>query len=185
MRDQATIFETKPASQTKTQDIAPFKSMLEKHDLELVRDTAQIMQINLGFLCNQTCRHCHLNAGPGRKENMGAQTLKEVVAYAQRSRFEAIDITGGASELHPLLTDLVQQISPLTARIMLRSNLSALKENMESEFVVNHIAKTTALARRIGFSGTPLFIIEGKVLPGYVPLEELEKLISDIRKSRM
>ena len=64
-------------------------------------------------------------------------------------------------------------------------NISALKENMESEFVVNHIAKTTALARRIGFSGTPLFIIEGKVLPGYVPLEELEKLISDIRKSRM
>ena len=55
---------------------------------------------------------------------------------------------------------------------------------MESEFVVNHIAKTTALARRIGFSD-PLFIIEGKVLPGYVPLEELEKLISDIRKSRM
>lgn len=64
-------------------------------------------------------------------------------------------------------------------------NISVLKENMESEFVVNHIAKTTALARRIGFSGTPLFIIEGKVLPGYVPLEELEKLISDIRKSRM
>ena len=64
-------------------------------------------------------------------------------------------------------------------------NISVLKENMESEFVVNHIAKTTALARGIGFSGTPLFIIEGKVLPGYVPLEELEKLISDIRKSRM
>ena len=61
-------------------------------------------------------------------------------------------------------------------------NISALKENMESEFVVNHIAKTTALARRIGFSGTPLFIIEGKVLPGYVPLEELEKLISDIKQ---
>ena len=64
-------------------------------------------------------------------------------------------------------------------------NISVLKENMESEFVVNHIAKTTALARRIGFSGTPLFIIEGRFLPGYVPLEELEKLISDIRKSRM
>jgi radical SAM/Cys-rich protein len=88
------------------------------------------LQINLGFLCNQTCRHCHLNAGPGRKENMDAQTLKEVVAYAQRSRFEAIDITGGAPELNPLLTDLVQQIAPLSPRIMLRSNLSALKENM-------------------------------------------------------
>ena len=64
-------------------------------------------------------------------------------------------------------------------------NISSLKENMESEFVINHIAKSTALARRIGFSGTPLFIIEGKFLPGYVPLAELEKLISDIRKSRM
>ena len=56
---------------------------------------------------------------------------------------------------------------------------------MEGEFVVNHIAKSTALARRIGFSGTPLFIIEGKFFPGFVPLEELELIISDIRESRM
>jgi radical SAM/Cys-rich protein len=130
MPDQVTISETKTASQSRKPDIAPFKSMLAKHDLELDRNTTQTLQINLGFLCNQTCRHCHLNAGPGRKENMDAQTLKEVVAYAQRSRFEAIDITGGAPELNPLLTDLVQQIAPLSPRIMLRSNLSALKENM-------------------------------------------------------
>jgi radical SAM/Cys-rich protein len=130
MPDQATISEKKMASQIRKLDIAPFKSTLAKHDLELDRNTTQTLQINLGFLCNQTCRHCHLNAGPGRKENMDAQTLKEVVAYAQRSRFEAIDITGGAPELNPLLTDLVQQIAPLSPRIMLRSNLSALKENM-------------------------------------------------------
>ena len=67
----------------------------------------------------------------------------------------------------------------------LKIDISSLKENMESEFVINHIAKSTALARRIGFSGTPLFVIEGKFLPGFVPLEELEKIISDIRKSRM
>ena len=120
----------KPASQATIQDIAPFKSTLTKHDLELVRYTTQTLQINLGFLCNQTCRHCHLKAGPGRKENMDAQTLKEVVAYAQRSRFGAIDITGGAPELNPLLADLVRQIAPLAPRIMLRSNLSALKKNM-------------------------------------------------------
>ena len=130
MPDQTTISEIKTASQARGLDIAPFKSTLAKHDLELVRNTTQTLQINLGFLCNQTCRHCHLNAAPGRKENMDAQTLKEVLAYAQRSRFEAIDITGGAPELNPLLTDLVQQIAPLTPRIMLRSNLSALKENM-------------------------------------------------------
>jgi len=130
MPDQAIISEMKPASQTRTLDIAPFKSTLAKHDLELVRNTTQTLQINLGFLCNQTCRHCHLNAGPVRKENMDAQTLKAVVAYAQRSRFEAIDITGGAPELNPLLTDLVEKIAPLTPRIMLRSNLSALNQNM-------------------------------------------------------
>ena len=130
MPDQATISEMKPASQTTILDIAPFKSMLAKHNLELVRDTTRTLQINLGFLCNQTCRHCHLNAGPGRTENMDAHTLKAVVAYAQRNRFEAIDITGGAPELNPLLTDLVDKIAPLTPRIMLRSNLSALNQNM-------------------------------------------------------
>jgi radical SAM/Cys-rich protein len=129
MPDQANISEMKASSNAKASDIAPFKSMLAKHDLKLVRQTTATLQINMGFLCNQTCRHCHLNAGPGRKENMDAQTLKEVVAYAQRGRFAVIDITGGAPELNPLLPDLIQQVAPLTPRIMLRSNLSALKQN--------------------------------------------------------
>ena len=109
----------------------PFKSMLAQHHLELVRDPAHTLQINLGFLCNQTCRHCHLDAGPGRKENMDADTLEEVVAYARRSRFEVIDITGGAPELNPHLVDLIRNVSPLTPKIMLRSNLSALQSNMQ------------------------------------------------------
>ena len=67
----------------------------------------------------------------------------------------------------------------------LKIDISSLKKDMESEFVINHIAKSNALARRIGFSGTPLFIIEGKFFPGFVPLEELELIISDIRESRM
>ena len=67
----------------------------------------------------------------------------------------------------------------------LQIDIPSLKKNMESEFVINHIAKSTALARRIGFSGTPLFIIEGKFFPGFLPLEELELIISDIRESRM
>ena len=67
----------------------------------------------------------------------------------------------------------------------LQIDIPSLKKNMESEFVINHIAKSTALARRIGFSGTPLFIIEDKFFPGFLPLEELELIISDIRESRM
>jgi radical SAM/Cys-rich protein len=131
MPDQTNISDLKASSPAKAPDIVPFKSMLVRHDLRLVRDTTRILQINMGYLCNQTCRHCHLSAGPNRKDNMDAQTLKDVVAYARRSRFEVVDITGGAPELNPLLTDLVQQLAPLAQRIMLRSNLSALKQNWD------------------------------------------------------
>jgi radical SAM/Cys-rich protein len=130
MPEQAKITEMQKSPQARTSDIAPFKSMLAQHDLKLVRQNTATLQINMGFLCNQTCRHCHLNAGPGRTENMDARTLKAVVDYAQRCRFETIDITGGAPELNPLLPDLIQQISPLTPRSMLRSNLSALNQQM-------------------------------------------------------
>ncbi len=130
MTVQATIPNLKPPSEEKTLEIVPFKSTLAKHDLKLVRNPAHTLQINLGFLCNQTCLHCHLNAGPARKENMGSDTVNEVVAYAQRCHFDTIDITGGAPELNPHLLDLIKKISPLAPRIMLRSNLSALKDQM-------------------------------------------------------
>jgi radical SAM/Cys-rich protein len=130
MDSQAAIAKPTPLAGQKTTEVMPFKSMLTQHRLELVRKPAQTLQINLGFLCNQTCQHCHLNAGPGRKENMDADTLEEVVAYARRNHFEAIDITGGAPELNPHLVELIGKVSALTPRIMLRSNLSALQANM-------------------------------------------------------
>jgi radical SAM/Cys-rich protein len=115
----------------RTREVLPFTSTLSRHNLKLVRNQTHTLQINLGFLCNQTCQHCHLNAGPGRKENMDLDTINEVVAYAERSHFETIDITGGAPELNPNLCDLVEKISPYAARIMLRSNLTALKEKKD------------------------------------------------------
>ncbi len=127
---QETISKPKQALEEKAAEIVPFKSTLAKHDLKLVRNPTHTLQINLGFLCNQTCQHCHLNAGPARKENMGSDTVNEVVAYAQRCHFDTIDITGGAPELNPHLLDLIKKISPLAPRIMLRSNLSALKDQM-------------------------------------------------------
>lgn len=130
MPEQTNMTEMKTSSQAKATEIKPFKSALAKYGLKLSRQTTRTLQINMGLLCNQTCRHCHLSAGPKRKENMDAQTLKEVVAYAQRSRFETIDITGGAPELNPLLPELIQQIAAHTPRIMLRSNLSALNQHM-------------------------------------------------------
>ena len=130
MRYKKTIATPERVLEEQTPQFAPFKSTLFRHNIKLVRNLTHTLQINLGYLCNQTCRHCHLDAGPGRKENMDAGTLAEVVAYARRSHFEIIDITGGAPELNPQLVNLIEKVSPLAPRIMLRSNLSALKAKM-------------------------------------------------------
>lgn len=108
--------------------IEPFRLTLSKHGLTLEKDRTTTLQINVGLLCNQACRHCHLNAGPNRKEIMGPKTVDEVASYAKRSRFEAIDVTGGAPELNPNFVTLIERLSPLTPRLMIRSNLSALTE---------------------------------------------------------
>jgi sulfatase maturation enzyme AslB (radical SAM superfamily) len=59
----------------------PFQLTLSSHGLKLTREKTQTLQINVGLLCNQNCQHCHLNAGPWKKENMESDTLNEVVAY--------------------------------------------------------------------------------------------------------
>lgn len=107
----------------------PFKQTLSKNGLELNRARTITLQINVGLLCNQTCRHCHLNAGPDRKENMRLDTINEVISYARRSHFETVDITGGAPELNPNLDYLIDSLAAFTKKIMLRSNLSALFSN--------------------------------------------------------
>ena len=82
-----------------TNQVNPFLRTLSQHGLVLERGETKTLQINVGFLCNQLCRHCHLSAGPGRKENMTLETAEEVVSYISRSRFDTVDITGGAPEL--------------------------------------------------------------------------------------
>ena len=108
--------------------IAPFCEILSRQGLRLERRETTTLQVNVGLVCNQQCRHCHLAAGPGRKENMSAETAGDVIAYAKRGRFEIIDITGGAPELNPNTAVLVDQLTPLTSKLMFRSNLSALND---------------------------------------------------------
>jgi len=108
--------------------IEPFRQTLAKHGLTLERAQTTTLQVNMGLLCNQTCLHCHLNASPGRKENMNSKTLDQVVDYAGRSSFEVIDITGGAPELNHNIVNLIEKLSYLVPRIMIRSNLSALND---------------------------------------------------------
>jgi radical SAM/Cys-rich protein len=108
--------------------VEPFAQLISKRSLQLVRSKTTTIQINVGFLCNQECRHCHLVAGPDRKEAMNAETVEEVAAYARRCKFETADITGGAPELNPNLVRLIEGLSPAVSRVMVRSNLTALND---------------------------------------------------------
>ncbi len=60
-------------------DVPSFSHTLTQHEVKLVRETTTTLQLNTGLLCNQICRHCHLNAGPNRKEIMGPETIEHVV----------------------------------------------------------------------------------------------------------
>lgn len=111
---------------TQTGVVEPLHQTLERHGLQLHRAHTHTLQVNVGLLCDLACRHCHLEAGPGRPEVMSRATMDEVIAFASRRSFQCIDITGGAPELVPDLGYFIEQLAPLTPRLLLRSNLTAL-----------------------------------------------------------
>ncbi len=106
--------------------LVSFAHKLQEHGLGLTRGQTTVLQVNLGRLCNQACRHCHLEAGPGCREVMGLKTARQVAAYARRGCFGCVDITGGAPELNPHLAELLELVRPFAQRVMLRCNLTAL-----------------------------------------------------------
>jgi radical SAM/Cys-rich protein len=99
---------------------------LQKRGIELRRAASTALQINVGFKCNLACRHCHVEAGPSRREMMDERTIEAVIACAGRLLFQTIDITGGAPELLPGIRNLVAGLAPLAPKLMVRTNLVAL-----------------------------------------------------------
>ena len=117
------------------QSLEPFDRTLIRNNLVLSREETTALQINTGFLCNLTCRHCHLEAGPGREEIMTKETARQIIAFAAKNHFISIDITGGAPELNPNIRELIAGLSPLTPRLMLRTNLTALRGKDWDSFI--------------------------------------------------
>ena len=115
--------------------IKPFAQTLAEHGLDLKRAKTTCLQINTGLVCNQSCAHCHLEAGPFRRESMDLTTARQVIDYASKNRFEIIDITGGAPELNPHIAMLVAGLGRYTPRLMFRSNLSALNNGQNDDFM--------------------------------------------------
>ncbi len=112
-----------------------FSTTLKEHALSIKRAKTTTLQINVGFICNLTCKHCHLNAGPGRNEVMDRKTMDEVISFAQRNNFEIADITGGAPEMVPDLVYLIENLSPLVSKMILRSNLVLLLDKNNSSIL--------------------------------------------------
>lgn len=106
--------------------MSDFEHTLARHGLKLTRCETTTLQVNVGLACNLACRHCHLEAGPHRTELMDRETVQAVIDCAHRFDFSTIDITGGAPELLPQLPYLLESLAPLTPRLIVRTNLTAL-----------------------------------------------------------
>jgi radical SAM/Cys-rich protein len=94
----------------------------------LRRQTLTCLQVNLGYRCNQSCSHCHVNAGPSRTESMDAATAALIPAVLRARAITSLDLTGGAPELHPLFRPLVEEGRRLGVSVIDRCNLTILSE---------------------------------------------------------
>ncbi len=94
----------------------------------LQRDALQTLQVNLGYKCNQSCLHCHVNAGPNRTEMMDAATAALVLEVLQARAVPTLDLTGGAPELSPHFRHLVQAARAMGVHVIDRCNLTILSE---------------------------------------------------------
>jgi len=111
------------------------------------RKRLDTLQINLGYKCNQSCVHCHVNAGPNRTEIMDWQTVQTVLQFVQVSGVALLDITGGAPELNPHFRYLVEQARAQGVRVVDRCNLTVLEEPGQeglAQFLADHTVEVTA-----------------------------------------
>jgi radical SAM/Cys-rich protein len=103
--------------------------LLKKTDFPpLRRERLETLQVNLGYRCNQSCLHCHVNAGPNRTEAMDRATVDLVVEVLQQRGIGTLDVTGGAPELNPHFRELVRRARALGTTVIDRCNLTILLE---------------------------------------------------------
>jgi len=98
-------------------------------DGELRAGEIEIFQVNLGKMCNQVCKHCHVDAGPDRKEIMTRETMQQCLNVLANSAIKIVDLTGGAPEMNPNFKWFVSEIVKLKKHIIVRSNLTILVAN--------------------------------------------------------
>jgi radical SAM/Cys-rich protein len=121
--------------------------LLESDFPSINRRELETLQVNLGYKCNQSCVHCHVNAGPNRTEMMDRATVELVLKVLEARRCRTLDLTGGAPELNPYFRELVCEARQLEVNVIDRCNLTILSEaNQEDlpEFFARHAVEITA-----------------------------------------
>jgi radical SAM/Cys-rich protein len=123
-RLQEAKFQVKTLESTKE---IKFSEKLKEIALFPLRPTnIEILQINLGKLCNQVCEHCHVDAGPDRKEIMIKEVLNQCLEAAKTGTIHTVDLTGGAPEMNPDFRWFVSEMTQLGKKVIVRSNLTIL-----------------------------------------------------------
>lgn len=105
------------------------KPLLANSDFPAIfRKPLEVLQLNLGYLCNLSCVHCHVNAGPKRTELMSRETMDRILALADAAQIHTLDLTGGAPEMHPEFMYLVRTARKAGIKVIDRCNLTILEE---------------------------------------------------------
>ncbi|MGI1677400.1 MAG: arsenosugar biosynthesis radical SAM protein ArsS [Cellvibrionaceae bacterium] len=111
------------------------------------RGSIDTLQVNLGYLCNLSCTHCHVNAGPKRTELMDMETINFIIEYLEKQNIKTLDVTGGAPEMNPHFEYLVKAARALGVEVIDRCNLTILLEpgyEKTAKFLADHKVIITA-----------------------------------------
>lgn len=111
--------------------LVPFQQKLQESALFPLKPTElQILQVNVGKMCNQVCRHCHVDAGPDRKEIMTRETMWQCIEVLKNNpQLQTVDLTGGAPEMNPHFRWFVEEIKKLDRHVIVRCNLTIILAN--------------------------------------------------------
>ncbi len=120
--------QTLPVIQPLARAPVEFDAQLAAHKLSLRAATVETLQVNVGKLCNQACKHCHVDASPTRTEIMTRATAEQVITALSKFRIPTLDITGGAPELNPSFRYLVAEARALGTHVIVRHNLTVMFE---------------------------------------------------------
>ena len=106
--------------------IPKFIETVEDKQYLLTEEYPEVMQINVGSLCNIVCNHCHVHGGPTRKNNMERETFEHIIEAFKLGKYKTMDITGGAPEMNPNFRWFLKEIRPLAETVIVRTNLVIL-----------------------------------------------------------